>query len=203
MIIFFISWCNNIFVSYTNQSNQSFWSFVLDNSISLLALFIAILVLVTTIVQVYLLKKHNYLSVKPILRFDRSINESKGLIRLDLKNLGCGPAIINKFHYYLDNKIIKNLSPDTLRNFFANHKITLGEFGGGMLYGDDPLSKGEYFNLLDIQLEGNLFSSLNKTDWFDLMSNIKFEITYSSIYGKKQKPLFYVLSQNFPFNTTN
>ena len=65
-------------------------------------LVIAIVGAVIALIEVHLNRRHNRLSVKPILVFQRLNDETVGLIRHRLGNKGMGPAIITKRQMLLD-----------------------------------------------------------------------------------------------------
>jgi len=70
-----------------------------DNWLSFFAVVITILVLTASVWQGYLFRKHNQLSVRPLLELETG-RERKGsdkLLTITLKNEGLGPAIIKKY----------------------------------------------------------------------------------------------------------
>ena len=70
---------------------------------SYLAVFLAIFAVVISIWQGYEQRRHNRLSVKPILTFDGITSNNRRMIRLS--NDGLGPAIIKRFRIIEDGKI--------------------------------------------------------------------------------------------------
>lgn len=66
------------------------------------ALVIAIVGAVIALIEVHLNRRHNRLSVKPILVFYRGNDETEGAIRHTLSNKGMGPAVITKRQLLLD-----------------------------------------------------------------------------------------------------
>ena len=69
---------------------------------SLIAILVAILALAISIWQGFEERKHNRLSVKPLLNFETvSHNQTKSI---RLSNDGLGPAIIKGFYVYLDGE---------------------------------------------------------------------------------------------------
>lgn len=81
---------------------------------ALTSAFIAIAAWALTFYQAVQTKKHNKLSVKPILRIwtdhDLVINHQTGLSEIhysiSLNNIGIGPALIKSFNFYVDNQKI-------------------------------------------------------------------------------------------------
>lgn len=73
--------------------------------VSIIGTIIALSAMATTVWQGFLTRRHNRLSVRPMLRVDRIIAENKA--SLLLANRGVGPAIIISMKFFVDGKVIE------------------------------------------------------------------------------------------------
>jgi len=78
-----------------------FWGWLGDNA----ALVVAICALFLTVYQAHLSRRHNRISVSPSLTSfaSRKSDEGHGELRLELRNNGLGPALIDSFRFVLDD----------------------------------------------------------------------------------------------------
>lgn len=83
-----------------------------DTIIGLGATVIAIVALVYSIREANESRRHNRLSVKPVLIFETEVAQDDSIERIHLKNLGTGPAIIKSFTILIDDKPLKKLGND-------------------------------------------------------------------------------------------
>jgi hypothetical protein len=90
--------------------------------IALVSILVAACALGTTIWQGYIMRKHNKLSVKPLLTtFD--LQDLKGNIEwveYRLENCGVGPAIIKNFSLFYDEKEVSRNNRKTYEDFFKD-----------------------------------------------------------------------------------
>lgn len=69
---------------------------------ALSSVFIAFLAFIVAIFQGFFTRKHNILSLRPLVSFNNEIVLTKD-IYIGLSNHGVGPAIITSVHYFIDN----------------------------------------------------------------------------------------------------
>ncbi|GGQ13875.1 hypothetical protein [Shewanella litoralis] len=149
--------------------------------IAISSILIALCALVTTIWQGMITRKHNKLSVRPIISV-YVIVSGDNTLGLKIVNQGLGPAIItsafikkNGFQFRLDDRKYLSLFPELTDNHF--------QFGlGGMQGSLVPLQphwliSTEVHN--DLNIKKSLVSALNK---------IELEFEYESIYRDKFPP---------------
>jgi len=79
--------------------------------IAIAGLIIALAAAITTIWQGVLTRRHNRLSVKPMIRIDRNSITGQPF-NITLKNTGVGPAIIKSIQFIVDGKRIPENSQD-------------------------------------------------------------------------------------------
>ncbi len=142
--------------------------------IAVLSLFIAACVLGVTIWQGLQNRKHNRLSVLPLLgmlRISGGINYEMKLI-----NRGVGPAIIKNFELLFDGKIVSCNDYKAYRTFFLeidNINVT----GASHYAIDDVIKVGEELTLWH-------FEKVNYQD-ISYLNKITFRVEYYSIYRDK------------------
>ncbi len=152
---------------------------------------IAFGVAITTIWQGFLTRRHNRLSVKPILIITRvTVTGEKANILI--KNTGVGPAIICYIKFIVDGVVIEqNLSePTNAENRPANvvvkkiglltERYRLFEF-----FPQESLSVGEEQSL--IQSMDDINDAVNLTRIQKAFNRVSIEIEYESIYEEKFK----------------
>lgn len=79
---------------------------------------VAVCALGTTIWQGYIMRKHNKLSVKPLLT--TFAIENIGWAEYRLENCGVGPAIIKNFYLFYDEKEVSRNNRKTYEDFFKD-----------------------------------------------------------------------------------
>lgn len=77
------------------------------NVSSLLAGCLAVLALSVSLWQGYEERRHNRLSVRPLLTFDYTY-DTAGWFSLEVVNTGVGPAIIQRFEAFVDGQPVSN-----------------------------------------------------------------------------------------------
>ena len=82
--------------------------------ISISAIFIALSSLIVAIWQNILTRKHNKLSVKPLICIDYHFTDDEELNGIYLDNTGLGPAIIKSFRVFIDEDEILSLNKNFL-----------------------------------------------------------------------------------------
>lgn len=146
---------------------------------------IALGVAITTIWQGVLTRRHNRLSVKPILRVTRITAEGRE-IEILLKNTGFGPAVISSVKFFVDDIVVEKKNLFTPGNL-ALQKIGVLEsrFTEYEFNPQESLSAGEeqaLFKSLDAINDEEHITRIIKG--FDRLS---IEIEYESIYGETFK----------------
>lgn len=132
--------------------------------------------------QAHLARKHNKLSVKPYLTSWYTSNNEYH--QLKIVNNGMGPAQINSFNIYLDDKKIQAEYTD------QNHKCieilfsgyTFEQYGSYLGVGYMMPAKEEKV-LLAVKFTGNVMPSLDSIR--QGAKRVKILIEYESIYGEK------------------
>lgn len=142
---------------------------------------VAALALFVSIWQANETRKHNRLSIKPIITFDRSFNSSITINKqtgkrdtthtfsLTMKNTGIGPAIIKSFDVYHKNKKIESQQSNS-------PWVMLGDSVLNLIGGTTWLSKGD---VVPSGQETQLFQCLRTSETLRL---VKLRIHYDSIY---------------------
>ena len=154
--------------------------------IALAASIIAMSALGVSIWQGYLARRHNILSVKPILQFTRN---HLGKWVISLTNDGLGPALITRFtiEFYGQNYVNPN------QNIYLNYVQMVGgklglesvDYRYTIPAINSPISSGEILRIFEIK-------DLTEDQIKIVEKSIKFEICYTSIYGGKE----FVLKSN-------
>ncbi len=149
----------------------------IELSLGIAGIIIALAVAITTIWQGFLTRKHNRLSVKPILRIDRNITLDDNF-NIKLLNNGVGPAIIKSVKYFVDNTEIvgDQISTQVLHKLGLFDSYEHFEISSG-----ETLSSGEQRSLF------KLLKKLEVDALIDIMTTFKrcsIEIKYESIYNE-------------------
>ncbi|MDP5138737.1 hypothetical protein ORJ04_22585 [Rheinheimera baltica] len=149
--------------------------------IALSAVIIAALALLSTLWQGYLTRKHNKLSVKPLLHLN--LGTLNGLF-IKLQSLGLGPALITKVVIISDGKRYENPSKDPYPEILsylttANYKYLFNMPVVGSSY-----LPGSEINLLSLECENFSFEQKKELEAFH--EQLYFELHYTSFYGGKE-----------------
>ncbi|MFA6599322.1 MAG: hypothetical protein WCS69_16495 [Ignavibacteriaceae bacterium] len=145
---------------------------------------IALSAVVTTVWQGILTRRHNRLSVKPILRIDRKtvVGEKVSIL---LTNSGVGPAIICRVKFFVDGIVVE---PDMM----GTGNIALLKIGRDArkyrifeIFPEESFAAGEQQALFEsIDEIGNALIMNETKEAFD---RISIEIEYTSVYEEKFK----------------
>lgn len=151
----------------------------------LCTIFISIIALIYSIREVRLTKKHNVLTVKPILNF--SLFTAKKYERFSLKvlNVGLGPALITDYSFYIDNLILKEFMSETdLRNWeeLSKHLSFPDKLDWHFLDKKTVIKSGDEIELVGFEMKN--YDSEIASKFRQAVRRLKFEIEYTSIYGK-------------------
>lgn len=145
--------------------------------IAVSGILIALATAITTIWQGFLTRKHNRLSLKPLLEIERKaiIGEKASVV---LKNKGIGPAIIKSALLYIDGIESTNRSDDDLAGQLG---LTSPGINRHVLDPDDTLGSGEERYLIETQTsitDDNLRKQIENIFFHRLSFQIQFETLY-------------------------
>jgi hypothetical protein len=147
---------------------------------ALLAVLVGFLSIILTVITIHSNRKHNRLSVKPLLRIDRIISTGSD-VAISLLNSGVGPAIIKSINIKVDGTILPQTQDiwDVALNKVVSQKYNVRIYSPSS---GNSFSSGESHALYTIPS-----SELNEQDYpilLDAFQKISFEIIYASIYGE-------------------
>ena len=175
----------------TGQSIDLGWGLPLGTSLTCL---IAALGLVATLHHSYAARKHNRLSVRPHLIFNSQFNSGvlsgHQTFTLKVKNVGLGPAIIEKYIISFEgtNELNAHTVFEQLLKMVNNNTPAHGKAHckSGFLYPEHAVDKGEEQTLIEISLptEGRSFMQ-GREIAKKLVKLINSEIRYKCHYGTK------------------
>ncbi|MEW8355840.1 MAG: hypothetical protein AB2665_18715 [Candidatus Thiodiazotropha sp.] len=142
----------------------------LSDTLSIIA---AVSALVLTLNQISATRNHNYLSVKPFLRFGWSAGESDDGIWI--KNVGLGPAIITSFHIIKDGKELttKNIEDQLYELGFESRMTVI-----------DPkaiMQKSEKYWI--VRSKDKIDCGNDQEKFWNCLEGVKFKINYESFYN--------------------
>lgn len=160
-----------------------FYGYSCEGVGALASAFIAVLALLATIWQACVTRKHNRLSVRPLLStWNHAVPNG---YRIDLTNIGVGPALIDTFKIYVDGQKIDGKGTEPI------HKAVkiLFPTGTPAILHSSYLAKGgalgakEGITLVQIQFTPE---TLPTPEVFEHMQKrVKLLVTYKSIYEDK------------------
>lgn len=145
--------------------------------IALSAMIVAVLALFVTIWESYQSRKHNRLSVKPLLGIGVDIHEK---LEFTLSNQGIGPAVIKEFSVYFDGKLLsKNPRSDIYRELLEG---SVGKYKFHIPFEGACIKEGAEKSLLGVFYDN---PKTNKKSIESLSNKFAFKVVYTSIYGEK------------------
>lgn len=152
---------------------------------------IAALALFISFYTVYLNKKHNELTVKPLLRIDWSFTK-ENQCAFYMINSGLGPAIISQISYFWDKKKIVKLTGDEI----TNHNFKMSFLDGSLDIWNNTFFEGESIDphsknyLIKVDFDEYIKSILEKEPMEKIeehfRSHFHIIIKYKSIYDKEE-----------------
>lgn len=166
---------NNTLEWLTSQDNNAL--------VNCIAVFIALLALISTIWQAIASRRHNRKSITPHISFYSGfMDENKGDgYCIQMENCGIGPAIVKKLIILVDNKEVGTANNES--NWTEALKIVDGLNYDALCYNlideDGFMKVGEKFNLL-WYITNEDDPKLN-----NIFDKISFKVEYKSLYGKK------------------
>jgi hypothetical protein len=144
---------------------------------------IALAALGTAIWQGYVMREHNKLSVLPRLNID--VHNQPGIpVKIELKNQGLGPAIINKFRLKLDNKEYKVDSVESMDAVLKEAGLIPAQISwrGFLPSKGTALLPGD--SVLLLEFSDSHFDENQYQESIKIINRIDFSIKYRSIYGE-------------------
>lgn len=144
--------------------------------IALAALFLAIW-------QGYLQRKHNKLSLRPHLSFNRCVQTLSPQIKLSLINAGPGPALIKNVLVYLDDVLLSSTVIDW-NNIMHELQINTIWGGGNFIKGATIPPQHEIDVFLYKTTELDSHEGLDVCAIQQTLNRIKVVVEYDSVYGE-------------------
>ncbi|PSU34617.1 hypothetical protein [Photobacterium lutimaris] len=130
--------------------------------------------------QASISKKHNQLSVKPMLHFDCILDND---LVLKIKNTGTGPAIINNCSLYFNEVLLGSNSQEIAYNLFE--ELEVQHLGGRMYIPGirQAMPAGESYEIMriDAVISDNQVMERIMND----LTLLTIDLNYESIYGEK------------------
>lgn len=158
---------------------QQFLNYI---TIDVAAFLVALMACIFTIWQLIIQRKHNKLSVKPLLQVKHNW-ESK-IRSICIKNCGLGPVIITDITLVYK---AKKIHFDTISDKYdlANEYLDLGFYSYGETVDKDSiLDKGEELQLLSLSFHEDHDYNNARERIFTFLKETKLVISYKSIYNE-------------------
>lgn len=173
-----------VIMDYLPQDKDSF-----ELLISVCAIIVAIFAFITSVCQAYFTRRHNKLSVKPILSVEFNLAyKNDDDFGISLKNNGIGPAILKDLKVFVEGKLASNFSRDNWEKVFELIQIPKNWeplISCTTIKPDYSISAGDKKQLLKINKKGLETNTLE--DMRNFLKKLKIQITYESIYGEQWK----------------
>jgi len=148
---------------------------LMTNSIPLMAASVAMLAVILSIYNNRASRKHNKLSVRPLLAFEYSRGGSNDWIGFELQNNGFGPAFIKRLDISYDGKKL-NSTMELLE--IIQHKFPINQDFQFKTYGDkSTMIQNQSNKILTIDSQ-----SPNLETVIDIFDKVSFAVKYESIY---------------------
>lgn len=142
----------------------------------------AICALLLTVYEIYATRKHNYLAVRPYIKFGWTAGPSEDGIWM--KNVGLGTAIITKFQMYHDGKIINSKTlANRLQNSGYDSSLVVGEPGATIQAKD--------MHWL-IRCKDKITDGDSQEEYWNYLVGMKFKIEYECFYQKEQPRITWI-----------
>lgn len=180
MLLLQVQTCDTIKVLSVNPP-MTFGECLRDPStiIAICAVVISVIGLGLALWTGYLTRKHNRLSVEPILDIYSILLDDKQCLSLDLENNGLGTAILNtvKFHY---NNVEYNNMLDIIDTKKITYKYEISSFHSS----DDgtTISSNSKIRLYSIYVD----SFEESKPFLDLFFEISLSVDFKTMYGEKR-----------------
>lgn len=148
---------------------------------------IAVCAFIITVYSTWATRRHNRLSVRPILSLDMSISPNQPRFHVSVRNAGPGVTIFESWQLVLVD------SPSLDTNSLSSRQLTdkvsyrpLIDFT--RYYPDDAIQSGETAEFI-----GTKPMSADETEcraFYDVLKKVRIYYTYSSIYGERWEGAF-------------
>ncbi len=154
-----------------------------NKAISIPTIVLACTAVVISIWQGCETRRHNKLSVKPLLSITISTSENDSLMGVWIDNNGTGPAIIKEFFVHLDGQPTKVDSRETANKVYRDAGINISAIKFGCPVPSVSLRHGGQFNI--ISYPKNNWTTKGKEEFKKRLSHLSFTFIYESIYKEK------------------
>lgn len=149
--------------------------------IAIFAGIVAIASVIVSIQQSHLTRKHNRLSLKPLLSIYRAEFDNHPL-EITLVNKGLGPAILKSFSVWVDDVEISKGTINPIYAALNQVGISISGVGGHLFSKDEVLPPSEKISIFMIPLPENKNSTYDER--VKAFRRIKFKIKFQSIYDE-------------------
>ena len=153
--------------------------FTADTWIAIVATLCAIIAILISVWDHYEIRKHNRLSVMPLLRFNLEIaQEPDGeYVGLYLTNNGFGPAVVTRYIVRLDDKEIEK---EDLKGEIQAHIGPHSEYKYAGCIRCSPIKESEKILIFGLPNQTIICSASERL--LDFLSRLEIDIVYESIY---------------------
>ena len=159
----------------------SLWQFLSHNA----AAIIALCALGLTAYQVRATRRHNRLSVRPLLstNLDRKFDEGRGSIEIALMSSGLGPALIKSYLLSLDGSPINVRMPIEIDSTFKRIVgETLTNLSVGSLDNNYALRRDETKTMIKLEFRAATQAEFDGVD--ARIQRLRLVVEYASLYGE-------------------
>jgi len=155
-----------------------------DPYIAIPTIVIACVAVGISVWQGYVTRRHNKLSVKPILEIHTSLSKDNTPMGVSVENCGFGPAIINDFIVILDGKPTKVNNKKKAENIYKKAHLFSNQLNFWHPYNEGTVIKqGGTVNLITHVKKDLDFPVLSEFE--EKLSHLHFKFIYESVYKEK------------------
>ncbi len=141
---------------------------------------IAVAALFVVVWQTWATRKHNRLSVKPLLDINQVVRKADSTVRLDLENNGVGPAIIKELEVLIDGRKVEETVLKNWKKIISIIDISCDSVYGVILSSDATIGAGSSVELLNLKVSDTQSYKLV----FESLSRLNVIVKYESVYGE-------------------
>uniref|UniRef100_A0A6M3LR80 Uncharacterized protein n=1 Tax=viral metagenome TaxID=1070528 RepID=A0A6M3LR80_9ZZZZ len=186
----------NLTVFVDHADNSLVWGLGASDVTAIAGVFIALIAIVISIWQVIVSRKHDLISVRPILSYSTFMNDEIGKYVITICNVGGGPAIIKDAAVYFKSKTIVLNNYDKAYNALEKAIFSSFKPEHDIRFSVPPLGKGAVISSgekISITIEVGK-PELVKRDYFSKpLADVLVEIFYTGVYGKSVPSLKFSL----------
>ena len=153
--------------------------------ISIATSIIAITAVAVAVWQGVLTRRHNKLSVRPILNFKIGSSKALDFVGIRLVNDGFGPAIVESINLFIGNEFVGKSKYDVWVTILRKLNISKSPFLFNSISEKHPISSGQSLNL--IYLDSARITEQDIQHFKLLKKMLKVSVNYKSIY---EEPFF-------------